>query len=152
MKDRPALTFIGGILVAFAMMVACLPFVEERVLRTVEDGSLAGRVSVLERGLRETATLKPVAARQDEGDGADIRRVASVERKLDQLDWQIGRAHQRLNEARLVSEGETPGVGYSCGASDSKETPYVMIGRRDGCGSTQSINYYRKLSLRIPPP
>ena len=153
MKDHPALTFIAGILVAFAMMYAAMPFVEERMLRTLEEGSLAGRVSVLEHSVRDAkaGAAKPVAASKDEAAGGDLRRLGTIEKKLEELEWQIGRAHERLYDARLVSEAETPGTAYSCGGRDSKESPYVMVGRRDGCGTSQSLNYYRRLALLIPP-
>lgn len=154
MKNHPTLTFLLGIATAFAMAAAALPFVEERVAKMVEDGTLAERVTLLERQAKVPGDdpLKPATTARGDDAAADAVRISSVEKRIQSVEWQVGRAHQRLNDARLVSEDDVTGPAYGCGHEDTKEAPFVMVGRRDGCGTTQSLNYYRRFSLRIPPP
>lgn len=148
---------IGGIAGA-ALVVGLSAWVglDERIDGRVESSAVASRMAAAERQL---AVVNRVVESRDEmkvreaGEGDLHTRVAFLERQLQLAMQKVERAHQRLNEVRLTSAEELTGSPYGCGGSDRKDVPYVMIGVRNGSGcGAQNLNYYRRLSLAIPPP
>lgn len=139
--------FLGGV-------VARSGF-DEKIEQHLQD-TVVRRLAALEL---QVGTLNRVAdsgsaVRAKEGGTEDLgMRVGFLERRMASATDRLERAHRRLSETRLVTVEETTGAPYGCGGNDRKDGSYVMVGLRDGAGcGSQNLNYYRKLSLAIPPP
>jgi hypothetical protein len=147
---------LGGIAAAaLATALSLSSGLEERIDARV-GGPLADRLAAVERQLavvnRVVDARTDVEAREDGEDNLHTR-VAFLEREVQLAAQRVARAHQRLNEVRLSSAEEITGAPYGCGGSERKDVPWVMTGVRNGSGcGAQNLNYYRRLSLTIPPP
>jgi hypothetical protein len=144
----------AGLVVAGIGAAAGRLGLDARIDARVEAGALASRLAALERqmGTLERVASSRTALDARAPDGGDVgARVAFLEREVRTAVQKAERAHQRLNQARLSGDEARVGAAYGCGGRDVQDTPYVMVGLRDGSGcGVQNQNYYRKLTLAIP--
>lgn len=80
-----------------------------------------------------------------------VPSVVAADDEVKELKARIAKLESRVDGIKLVFGEKTAGPDWGCGAEDSKETPYVVVGMKDGTGcKISNRTYYRRLELEVP--